>query len=78
VALANIFTGTGQLTVRSLVVMVMLFVVVFIVTDIVPSLSISIGMGVVVMELCASHPTKARFSHASRTARAHASRRRHP
>jgi hypothetical protein len=58
--------------------MVMLFVVVFIVTDIVPSLSISIRMGVVVMELCTSYPAKARFSHASRPARAHASSRRHP
>jgi len=47
-------------------------------TDIVPSLSTAIRVVVVVMELCATHPTQARFAHASRSARAHVSRWWHP
>lgn len=47
-------------------------------TDIIPSLSTSIRVVVVVMELWTTHPTKARFAHVSRTAWTHVSRRRHP
>ena len=47
-------------------------------TDIVPSLSTSVRMVVVVMELWTTHPAQARFAHASRSARANASRWWHP
>jgi len=43
-------------------------------TDIVPSLSTSVRMVVMVMELWTTHPAQARFAHASRSAGAHASR----
>lgn len=43
-------------------------------TDIIPSLSTSIRVVVVVMELWTTHPTQARFAHASRSAWTHVSR----
>lgn len=55
-----------------------LFIDILIVADIVPSLSTSVRMVVVVMELWTTHPAQARFAHASRSARAYASRWRHP
>jgi hypothetical protein len=47
-------------------------------TDIIPSLSTSIRVVVVVMELWTTHPTQARFAHASRSAWTHVSRWWHP
>jgi hypothetical protein len=47
-------------------------------TDIIPSLSTSIRVVVMVMELWTTHPTQAGFAHASRSARAHVSRWWHP
>jgi len=47
-------------------------------TDIIPSLSTSIRVVVVVMELWTTHPTQARFAHVSCSPRAHVSRWWHP
>jgi len=47
-------------------------------TDFIPSLSTSVGVIVMVMELWTTHPAQARFPHASRSAWAHVSRWWHP